>query len=82
MFMNKNISGINYFGSTLSSLTSNLIMYCSREKTPTGVVWYTKVLSPDLFLHMDNSSPININNKLYSQGEGFHERESIMVPFP
>lgn len=76
----KNISDslIDY----LSSLTSNLIMYCSREKTPIGLVWYTKILSPDLFLHMDNSSPININNKLYLQGEGIHEREIIMVPFP
>ncbi|QHM74896.1 hypothetical protein C7M52_00840 [Mixta theicola] len=63
-------------------LTPHLFLYCAREKTPTGMLWYTKALSPDLFMHMDNSSPVNLNNSLYTQGTGLAGRERVMVPFP
>lgn len=66
----------------LESITRNLFIYCSGERISDGCLWHTKVLSPDLFLHMDNSGPLNTDNKLYHPGQGIVVREKVMVPFP
>ncbi|EPZ9962376.1 microcin B17 processing protein McbC, partial [Shigella flexneri] len=52
------------------------------ERVSNSLVWYTKIVSPDFFLHMNNSGAININNKIYHTGDGIKVRESKMVPFP
>lgn len=66
----------------LQELTPNIFIYYARDLMSDGMLWYTKVLSPDLFLHMDNSGAININNSIYTAGTGIAAREKVMVPFP
>ncbi|EAY8179427.1 microcin B17 processing protein McbC, partial [Salmonella enterica] len=40
------------------------------------------IVSPDLFLHMNNFGAINLDNNIYHAGNGIKHRESKMVPFP
>ncbi|MDD2102400.1 YcaO-like family protein [Pseudomonas putida] len=49
-----------------------------------NIYFFCKFVSPDFFLHMNNSKGINTHNK-YSQGfvdQMVVERKNIMVPFP
>lgn len=66
----------------LKKVSDNIFVYYARERVNDGLVWYVKILSPDFFLHMNNSGAINLNNNIYNTGRGIKERESLMVPFP
>lgn len=66
----------------LESITENIFVYYARERAGEGLLWYTKVLSPDLFLHMNGSGALNMNNEIYRSGNGLAHREPVMVPFP
>jgi len=68
--------------SHLEKISRNIFVYYARERVSDNLVWYTKIVSPDFFLHMNGSGAINFNNKLYSVGNGIKQRESKMVPFP
>lgn len=66
----------------LEKISDNIFVYYARERVSENLFWYTKVVSPDFFLHMNGSGAININNKLYRAGNGIKHREFKMVPFP
>lgn len=66
----------------LEQISGNIFVYYARERVRDNLIWYTKVLSPDFFLHMNNFDAINLNNKIYRTGTGIKSRESKMVPFP
>ncbi len=67
----------------LKTITNNLFVYARKEALQSSNIYFTRVLSPDLFIHMDCSSPINFNNKLScSFPKMYEERKSNMVPFP
>ncbi|MBK4716993.1 MULTISPECIES: YcaO-like family protein [Tenebrionibacter/Tenebrionicola group] len=68
--------------SYLEKISSNIFVYYARERISDNLVWYTKIVSPDFFLHMNGSGALNLNNKLYCAGNGIKQRESKMVPFP
>lgn len=68
--------------SYLEKISDNIFVYYARERASENLFWYTKVVSPDFFLHMNGSGAININNKLYRAGNGIKHREFKMVPFP
>lgn len=68
--------------SYLEKISDNIFVYYARERVREGLVWYTKILSPDFFLHMNGSGSLNFSNKIYQQGVGLVQRESVMVPFP
>lgn len=68
--------------SYLEKISHNIFVYYARERASENLFWYTKVVSPDFFLHMNGSGAININNKLYRAGNGIKHREFKMVPFP
>lgn len=67
----------------LEGLTKNVYLYVNSERIKSKIIWYTKILSPDLFLHMDFSNRVNHANAI---SEDFttviSERKSQMVPFP
>ncbi|MNF03007.1 hypothetical protein D3C80_2022490 [compost metagenome] len=59
-------------------------LYVNSLVIQSGLYFFSKFVSPDLFLHMNNSRGINFRNK-YSErfmGQIFSERKKIMVPFP
>lgn len=66
----------------LEKISENIFVYYARERVRDNLIWYTKVVSPDFFLHMNNFGAINLNNKIYRAGNGIKSRESKMVPFP
>ena len=96
----KEITSVNFRGSDTSesSLEFNLsgllaalksqridgYLYVNSLVMQSGLYFFCKFVSPDLFLHMNNSRGINFRNK-YSErfmGQIFSERKKIMVPFP
>ncbi|ECE0917712.1 YcaO-like family protein [Salmonella enterica] len=66
----------------LKKISGNIFVYYARERASDNLVWYTKIVSPDFFLHMNNFGAINLNNNIYRTGKGVKHRESKMVPFP
>lgn len=68
--------------SYLDKISKNVFVYYARERAGEELVWYTKILSPDFFLHMNGSGSLNLSNKIYRPGSGLTQRESVMVPFP
>lgn len=66
----------------LANISTNIFVYYARERVSDILVWYTKIVSPDFFLHMNGSGAINLKNNLYRTGSGIQQRESKMVPFP
>lgn len=66
----------------LKKISDNIFVYYARERAGDNLVWYTKIVSPDFFLHMNNFGAINLNNNIYRTGKGIKHRESKMVPFP
>ncbi|ELD9771086.1 YcaO-like family protein [Salmonella enterica] len=66
----------------LKKISGNIFVYYARERASDNLVWYTKIVSPDFFLHMNNFGAINLNNNIYRTGKGIKHRESKMVPFP
>ncbi len=69
MLKARNIDGYFYVNST--DISGELYFFC-------------KFVSPDMFLHMNNSEGINLVNK-YSRsftGEIIDLRRRVMVPFP
>ncbi|EBR8158347.1 microcin B17 processing protein McbC [Salmonella enterica subsp. enterica serovar Newport] len=66
----------------LEHISENVFVYYARERVRDNLVWYTKIVSPDFFLHMNNFGAINLNNNIYRAGSGIKSRESKMVPFP
>ncbi|VVO65117.1 hypothetical protein PS854_00993 [Pseudomonas fluorescens] len=76
-----NLSGL------LAALKSQRIdgyLYVDSLVMESSLYFYCKYVSPNLFLHMNNSRGINFHNK-YSErfmGQVFSERKKIMVPFP
>lgn len=69
--------------SRLEELTSSVYLYLNSEKVRGKTIWYTKAFSPDFFLHMDFSSPVNHDNVVSDMfGQVIPERKAKMVPFP
>ncbi|EED9464908.1 microcin B17 processing protein McbC [Salmonella enterica subsp. enterica] len=66
----------------LKKISDNIFVYYARERAGDNLVWYTKIVSPVFFLHMNNFGAINLNNNIYRTGKGIKHRESKMVPFP
>jgi hypothetical protein len=65
------------------SLTKNLFYYIRSEVIGPSNVWYVRALSPDFYIHMDFSNPINFKNKISNLMRiTTNERSNIMVPFP
>jgi len=58
---NGEYSVMNSVTDFLQGITPNLFIYYAHDLLSDGMLWYTKALSPDLFLHMDNSGPLNIH---------------------
>ncbi|WP_085718808.1 YcaO-like family protein [Pseudomonas sp. B28(2017)] len=59
-------------------------LYVSSLAMQGGLYFFCKYVSPDLFLHMNNSRAINFRNR-YSEkfmAQILSERKKIMVPFP
>jgi len=71
----------------LAALKSQQIdgyLYINSITMHSGMYFFCKFISPDLFLHMNNSRGINFRNK-YSEkfmNQIFSGRKKIMVPFP
>lgn len=80
--LEENITSDTNLLNYLQQISDNIFVYYARERVSNSLVWYTKIVSPDFFLHMNNSGAININNKIYHTGDGIKVRESKMVPFP
>ena len=59
-------------------------LYIRPETIGTHTFYYCKFVSPDFFLHMNNSANINTSNKFSSafQDRIIPSRRSVMVPFP
>ncbi|BCX67474.1 YcaO-like family protein [Pseudomonas izuensis] len=59
-------------------------LYVNTVTINDSLYYFCKFVSPDLFLHMNNSKNINISNK-YSEsfiGQILTDRKNTMVPFP
>ncbi|NWB48442.1 YcaO-like family protein [Pseudomonas gingeri] len=59
-------------------------LYTKTHQLGGNICTMSKFISPDLFMHMDNSKNINTNNKYSSQFKHdiIPERKAMMVPFP
>lgn len=59
-------------------------LYTKTHLLNGNICTMSKFISPDLFMHMDNSKNTNTNNKYSSQFKHdiILERKSLMVPFP
>lgn len=69
---------------TLKSQQIDGYLYINSLAMHSGLYFFCKFVSPDLFLHMNNSRGINFRNK-YSEkfsSQILSERKKIMVPFP
>ncbi|MDN4547991.1 YcaO-like family protein [Pseudomonas sp. C32] len=76
-----NLSGLL---AVLKSQRIDGYLYVKSLVIQNGLYFFCKFVSPDLFLHMNNSRGINFRNK-YSErfmGQIFSDRKKIMVPFP
>lgn len=69
--------------SHLKTITKNIFCYARSESLKDILIWYVRIFSPDLFIHMDFSSPINQENSISSECPiVYADRISSMVPFP
>lgn len=66
--LEENITSDTNLLNYLQQISDNIFVYYARERVSNSLVWYTKIVSPDFFLHMNNSGAININNKIYHTG--------------
>jgi hypothetical protein len=67
----------------LISITKNVFFYAKNELLNDNLIWYVRVFSPDFFIHMDGSSPLNNENSISKEFHvAYEDRRSSMVPFP
>lgn len=69
---------------TLKALKFDGYLYVTTTTCAERTIYFCKYTSPNLFLHMNNSSHFNLNNR-YSQDfqhQLISERLNTMVPFP
>lgn len=68
----------------LSHIDIEGYLYTKMQNISGHYFTFSKFISPSLFLHMDNSKNINLNNKFSSAflKDIYPERQSTMVPFP
>ena len=69
---------------TLSQIDIEGYLYTKMQSISGYHFTFSKFISPSLFLHMDNSKNINLNNKFSSDflEDIYPDRLSTMVPFP
>ncbi|MCQ3007930.1 MULTISPECIES: YcaO-like family protein [Pseudomonas syringae group genomosp. 2] len=67
----------------LLTITKNIFFYAKSESLNGALVWFVRVFSPDFFIHMDCSSPLNHKNSIAAEFPVVYaDRSTHMVPFP